>query len=443
MRNVSYFDRSEPALRAALLAHPAVASGYADLGALLFEQQRFVEAQSLLEKAVSLNPAHAAAWCTLGAVYESAGRLEEAWEVLRKATQLAPRLAQAWLNLGYVAMRRRDYAGARRAFTRMTRLQPADVRGWQGACAAALKLGLLAEAGQALQHARERGLPDEPWHRLQGMWLWACGHLPDAVGAFRSALQARLAKAQPVVQLRPPAAFPPGVDVAQVLWTVLRALHQVGVHAMPFAGTLLGWEREGALLPFDKDLDIALPEDELDAAAQYLQAHGWVRIVQVPALHNPLSFWHALSGVTVDMIALRADGDGWLSGTWQADIPWEWQRLTRYPRFGWAQRPSPLGPVWWPDQPQAVLDTVYGDWRTPDPDFDSIVAARNLQGYSALTQCHLFSRILQRWGFGQYAKALANVGAGLQWLPDDALLQALHTRLQEVCTAQHPRNVSP
>lgn len=403
-------------------------------------------AEAQLLQALQQNPANAAGWCLLGRVYEQQGWLADAQGALQRAVQWAPRMADGWLGLGTVAVRNNDYVVARRAFKRLVALAPQDVRGWQGWSAAALKLGQLAEAQQALQHARQRGLADEPWHRQRALLLWCANDLPAAVDAFRDALQARLAQTQPVVQPRPPAHFPPGVDVAQVFWTVLRVLYDAGVHAMPFAGTLLGWEREGALLPFDKDLDIALPEDELDAAARCLQTHGWARIVQVPALHNPVSFMHAASGITVDVIALRADGDGWLSGTWQADISWAWQRVTRYPRFGWVRRPSPLGPVRWPDPPQAVLEAVYGDWRTPDPDFDSIVAARNLLGYGALTQCYLFSRILQRWGFGQYAKALANVRAGLRWLPDDALLHALHARLQATCAApqpESPQDVSP
>ena len=44
--------------------------------------------------------------------------------------------------------------------------------------------------------------------------------------------------------------------------------------------------------------------------------------------------------------------------------------------------------VWSVTDAQAWVAALYGpDWRTPDPDFDAVIAAYNLRGFALLTQC--------------------------------------------------------
>ena len=107
------------------------------------------------------------------------------------------------------------------------------------------------------------------------------------------------------------------------------------------------------------------------------------------------------------------------------------------------QRPHtrPEGRIWALDEPEAWLAALYGpDWRTPDPDFDSTVAAHNLRSFSLLTQCYAFSRIYQKWLQGQLPKALALTRHSLRHLPDDALLLRVQRCLvqQQVSHAAAP-----
>lgn len=256
------------------------------------------------------------------------------------------------------------------------------------------------------------------------------GELPEALQYYRSALESQCRICLRLVKVQAAPMF--NSTTAQVrLWQVLAQLANSNIHAFATSGTLLGLVREGHLLPFDKDLDIGLPFAEIQAATALLLQNGWHRATTPQGMINPVML-HDGKGLSLDLcgfVAERSSGAA-LGGLWLQGAPAHWQRVTQYPVLQLHQQQRPEGTVWAITNPEAWLAALYGpDWRMPDPDFDSIIAAHNLRGFALLTQCYAFSRIYHAWIQGQLQKAAALTRQSLRHLPDDALLLQVQQQL--------------
>lgn len=280
-------------------------------------------------------------------------------------------------------------------------------------------------------------------HLIYGTFLHKQGKLADAVGHFRTALTLMLEHPTQAARPRPRDDFDKP-EVERLLWTTLSQLALAGVHAFAAFGTLLGIVREGGLLPFDKDLDIGLPLSELDGATRCLTANGWAEVPHAFAV-NPRSFIHLKLQVTIDVTGFAVDPQSadTYEGIWMDGIPYEWNRLTRWNTISLVKADSPEGsPIWSLQDPELWLRTLYGDWRTPDPDFDTIIAAKNLCGFSLMTQCYALGRIYERWESGKLRKAWAAARHSLRHLPDDVLLLTVERRLAAMLDDPPQRRVA-
>lgn len=259
------------------------------------------------------------------------------------------------------------------------------------------------------------------------------GELPQANAYFRQALTLRLERPSSVIPVLPRSDFSRPENIA-LLWRTLAQLAAAGVHAFATSGTLLGLEREGQLLSFDKDIDLALPVQEMNTAQECMLANGWCYAPNEMRLSNPVAFYHLEERVTVDLIALLREPDSGItiSGFWRDDVPQSWWRIVEYPK-GLSLRlvEGGAGPYWSLENPHLVLEAFYGpNWRVPDPDFDTVIAAYNQRGFSVITQCYALYRIYGRWQEGQLSKALATTRHSLRKQPDEILLQQVAGHLQ-------------
>jgi len=300
-----------------------------------------------------------------------------------------------------------------------------------------------AAARGLLEKALEIAGKASQTHLIYGTFLHKQGKLPDAVAHFRKALTLMLeCPVEATVPKRKEDFDKP--EVERLLWTTLSQLALAGVHAFAAFGTLLGIVREGGLLPFDKDIDLGLPHNELDLAARCLVANGWAEVPHAFAV-NPRSFLHLKLQVTIDVTGFAVDQQSGTTyeGIWIEGIPAEWNRLTRWDTISLVKANAPDGsPIWTLADPEGWLRTLYGDWRTPDPDFDTIIAAKNLCGFSLMTQCYALGRIYARWESGNLRKALAAARHSLRHLPDDELLLKVEQRLSGMTSEPSQRRVS-
>ena len=215
-------------------------------------------------------------------------------------------------------------------------------------------------------------------------------------------------------------------EAEKLLWTTCAALAQLGIPAFPFAGTLLGLVRNGCLLDFDKDLDIAVWMESWDACCVALEEAGWVRSAMRIDYANYRDYVHPELGVTLDVCGLETRGQRIVGGFSLPDHSAEYQRVSVFPQFDLVQRSTEYGQVWFPRQPEKILTAFYGDWRTPNLHWDTVVSARNLENFTLLVRCYAYHRLVQHWLLGDLVKAWCYAHQIALKDPDDVL--ALRSR---------------
>ncbi|SDW06600.1 cytidyltransferase-like domain-containing protein [Nitrosomonas communis] len=192
----------------------------------------------------------------------------------------------------------------------------------------------------------------------------------------------------------------------QLLWTTCAELAAQGIPAFPFAGTLLGLVRNGHLLEFDKDLDIAVWIESWEACCQALEKMGWSRVSMGFNYSNYRDYVHSEIGITLDLCGLQHRSDHKIVGGFSLpDYPGEYQRVSVFPEFDLIKRSTECGDVWFPQPPEKILTAFYGDWRTPNPYWDTVISALNLEKFTLLVRCYAYYRLTQRWLSGDLIKA--------------------------------------
>lgn len=198
---------------------------------------------------------------------------------------------------------------------------------------------------------------------------------------------------------------------------LLAAFHAAGCHVFPYAGTLLGLERDGRLLPDDKDADLGVWLEDFSLATRLLQQWGLQRAADVPPFANVATWVDPRSGTSVDLFGLRRDPvhtriEG---GVWWYGRPASHQRVLLLPWFRLVARAGDAGPVWWPEPPALLLQALYGEeWRTPQPEWDSLVSNRALQDLNLHWRCWALKNLCQCWLGGDLARTrrlLAQIAA--------------------------------
>ena len=362
----------------------------------LFNQQQYLDAEQAAQAFTATHSQVGFGWKALGLALQRQDRATEAIAPLRRAVELLPDDAEAQANLGLVLLGQELLDDAHTHLQCAVALNPQQLAGLSG-------LGMICQKR---------------------------GQLPDAIDYYRQVLALRLL--QPTHVLAQPHREPFNSQQNEALmWQTLAQLAAAGVHAFATAGTLLGLQREGHLLPFDKDIDFGLPFTEHDAAAACLLKHGWQESTQNYGLINPRAYQHLARGLSLDLFGyvVEAETGITLGGLWLKNAPPGCSRLTENPTIHLETVPGPQGQVWALADPHGWLATIYGDWRTPDPDYDTVIAAKNLRGFALLTQCYAFSRIFENWNKGSLKKALSTTRHSLRHLPDDSLLLQVEQHL--------------
>lgn len=212
-----------------------------------------------------------------------------------------------------------------------------------------------------------------------------------------------------------------------LLWKTCAQLAEQGIPAFPYAGTLLGLVRNNCLLESDKDIDIAVWMESWDACCAALEQAGWVRSSMRIDYANYRDYIHPELGITLDVCGLQRNSDQQITGGFALPgYSSEYQRISVFPSFDLVQRATDYGTVWFPRQPEIILTAFYGDWRTPNPYWDTVVSAQNLRHFSLLVRCYAYHRLAQNWLTGDLARAWSYAHQVALKDPDDML--ALRSR---------------
>lgn len=224
-------------------------------------------------------------------------------------------------------------------------------------------------------------------------------------------------------------------EAEQLLWDTLIMLTKNGIHVFMAFGSLLGIERNGELLLHDKDVDVGLPHSELDRAMRLLQHHGWQEVNNSFGYMSPRAVFHKETEFSMDLFSFLIDSEtkkALCIGAGIPNIPKEWNILWEFDEIELEKRPTPnqKDQVWYLKSPEKWLDTIYGDWRTPDKSFDTMVSAKNLRSFSLLAQCFTYSRIFEQWTKNNIPRALSLTRTALHYQPTDGLMKKILARLE-------------
>lgn len=358
-------------------------------------------------------------------------QVERAIALLKKADALVPNRADVNLSIGRLLRKMKKGEESFPYYQKANQLDPDSVEALLGVSQGYKDNFDFDNAEKPLQTALKLAPHDPTVQMGYGNLRHNQLHLEEAITHYRKALELRLQ--QPTTYAPQPTTETFDPNIAEpLMWETLSQLAKAGTHAFACFGTLLAMHREGALFPLDHDLDFGIPYSEQAAARNCLEANGWVSVEKQGAtLSNPIPYFHPVSKITLDLTGFAADETRSYDYLQLKGLPIEQCRLSYYPPLMLEKALSPDGdPLWKLTNIEAWLDALYGDWHTPDPNFDTIICGHNIIGFSHLTQCYAFMRIFMKWRDGEIPKALSYTQHTRKRSPDDALLQQVETHLQ-------------
>ena len=175
---------------------------------------------------------------------------------------------------------------------------------------------------------------------------------------------------------------------------VNRILRERGLQPFLMSGVLLGYLREGQLLPHDKDLDIGLIgwEQQFDVAQALQQSgHYYISWRDIRGEKTYLFDAHdLLNGVTIDFFFFHPHADHFLHGI---DYKYGFTQNLRFSRFGLKEVDFLEDKFLIPDNAEQNLFENYGDWRTPQSSYVVTVESPALMDKGSLK--HQFIALME------------------------------------------------
>lgn len=140
-----------------------------------------------------------------------------------------------------------------------------------------------------------------------------------------------------------------------------------------------------------------MPRRSVAGSVELAGSKGWRRLQRRPALANYYSFAHSSFPLALDLFPRfkEAGRDTLLSGWWIAGE--KAGRGTLYassPFYEIILKPTLAGDIVYPANADEILTAIYDDWRTPDPDFDTVVMAHHLVGFTPMVASYALQRLL-------------------------------------------------
>lgn len=299
-----------------------------------------------------------------------------------------------------------------------------------------IRQGHMIQANPYVQRALEAA-PKDPGPRCtMGSLQQRLGNLPAAVEQYRTALglQLQMKNALPREDSGKKREDFRIQDAEGMLWDTLALMSKNGIHMFAAFGTLLGLVRTGGLFKHDKDVDTGIPHSEMSRAVAILRRHGWVEVAHSFGYINPRAMYNRKTGLSMDISGFVIDaenGKALTAGAWMPGVPKDWNMIFEFDAIQLEKRPTPdgKGQMWCMVNPEHWLETIYGDWRTPDKNFDTMVAAKNIRAFSLLTRCFAYSRVSACWSEGRLIRARMLARHTLERDPGDHLMQKVVARL--------------
>ncbi|MDQ2900602.1 MAG: tetratricopeptide repeat protein, partial [Acidobacteriota bacterium] len=178
----------EAAMLRRLFKYPADVTAHYNLGALYQLQNRTPRAIEQYRAALEADPAQVSARNALGSALLAEGRNSDAIGELRETLRLQPQYSDAHFNLARALLGVDDRDGAIREYATYIRQRPADARARLNLGAIYISLHRFDLALPEYRRACEL-VPDSDSLTDFGALLARTGNLPEAISAFRKALE--------------------------------------------------------------------------------------------------------------------------------------------------------------------------------------------------------------------------------------------------------------
>jgi hypothetical protein len=276
--------------------------------------------------------------------------------------------------------------------------------------------------------------------------LALAGKISEATRHMHALLQDLLNKPNPSQDAETASATGFNVSNAEeTLLTVNRLLRAKGLQPFLMSGTLLGYAREGGLLPHDKDIDIGLIgwQHQYAVAEALVEAgHFMFDMSQLKGQRRFLiSALDMRNGNAVDFFLFHDHGDHFLHGI---DFELGFTQNFRFSRFGLAEVDFLGDRFFVPDNIDRNLTENYGDWRTPASSYVVIVEApailhTNLEISDILVYQEVLRTLLKNMKPARIRRILAHLERTGRTVFDDSTRQRLvqWCERREVTQEQH------
>ena len=147
---------------------------------------------------------------------------------------------------------------------------------------------------------------------------------------------------------------------------------------IPFAGTLLGYVRDGGPMSWDRDVDVAVKRPDIKNFffVKELQAAG-IKLKWIDKFSDGnFKFKFSFSDIPIDLYVLSKEGDFWVN---RCIGPGRFTYRYRYTDYTAVKKNIGGLMLNVPEDPEKFLEQCYGpDWKTPDPAWDGYLSPHNL-----------------------------------------------------------------
>ena len=218
----------------------------------------------------------------------------------------------------------------------------------------------------------------------------------------------------------------------QSLKDIINLFEENNIEAFPTAGTLLGWHREDDLLPFDKDLDIALaPGEDMNFIKFLIEKNPRYLIEQnLPNFASYIAIRDLTTNCTIDILSFCKNVNFYESG-WL--LPGKFKKHSRVTRF----TPFELVKKQWKDKKfftpknfDLYLSELYGDWRVEDMNYFSILCA-NVVKRTPMIDAISYRHIMQNLLYKNYKKVIVIIDTLFRYGNQDIYLRDLKKQLTQ------------
>lgn len=178
------------------------------------------------------------------------------------------------------------------------------------------------------------------------------------------------------------------IKAASALGDLKRVFNQAQLEFFLISGTLLGCIREGKLLGHDKDIDIGVWENcSTESLADIIYNSGCFYVL--PIYSPDILVVRHVNGLTIDIFIHHREADDY----WHAGGKSKWHNkpfeLVEYAFLG--------EQYLIPKDYDRYLTENYGNWRTPNTEFDSVLDTPNMEIVSREAMLiYLYKRLLQK-----------------------------------------------